>query len=311
MAIFRVEKTRDFTVMSNHHLKNKTLSLKAKGLQSLMLSLPEEWDYSTRGLARICKDGVDSISAALTELERHGYLTRRRLRDANGRLGDTEYTIHEQPVELSTEQPDLSTGESPKREKPVQVKPILEKLAQDSPVLAKPEQENPAQLSINKSSNPKNKNTHGLNISSINLETSAQTPFGNAQNNPIDSIDGMYHKYRELIMENLDYDIMCERCGTERTNEAVELMLETVMSNRDYIRIAGDDFPKEAVKSRLLKLDGSHLEYVFDCIDKNTTKVRNVKAYLLASLYNSPATMDTYYRVEVNHDMYGGGNGKK
>ena len=91
MAIFRVEKTRDFTVMSNHHLKNKTLSLKAKGLQSLMLSLPDGWDYSLKGLAKICKDGVDSISAALVELERQGYLTRRRLRDANGRLGDTEY----------------------------------------------------------------------------------------------------------------------------------------------------------------------------------------------------------------------------
>ena len=95
MAVFRVEKTRDFTVMSNHHLRNKALSLKAKGLQSLMLSLPEGWDFTTRGLAFICKDGVDSITSALTELERHGYLTRRRLRDERGRLAETEYTIHE------------------------------------------------------------------------------------------------------------------------------------------------------------------------------------------------------------------------
>ena len=93
MAVVRVEKTKDFTVMSNHHLRNTELSLKAKGLLSLMLSLPEDWDYTTKGLAHICRDGVDSITTALKELERHGYLTRQRLRNENGQLGDIEYTI--------------------------------------------------------------------------------------------------------------------------------------------------------------------------------------------------------------------------
>ena len=83
MAVFRVEKTKDFTIMSNHHLRNTELSLKAKGILSLMLSLPEDWDYTTKGLAHICKDGVDSITTALKELERHGYLTRQRLRYDN------------------------------------------------------------------------------------------------------------------------------------------------------------------------------------------------------------------------------------
>ena len=78
MAVFRVEKTKDFTIMCNHHLRNTELSLKAKGLLSLMLSLPEDWDYTTKGLAHICKDGVDSITTALKELERHGYLRERR-----------------------------------------------------------------------------------------------------------------------------------------------------------------------------------------------------------------------------------------
>ena len=94
MAVSRVEKTKDFTIMSNHHLRNPKLSLKAKGLLSLMLSLPEDWDYTTKGLAQICKEGVDSIGTALKELERYGYLTRRRLRCENGQLGDIEYTIH-------------------------------------------------------------------------------------------------------------------------------------------------------------------------------------------------------------------------
>ena len=97
MAVFRIEKTRDYTVMSNHHLRDKSLSLKAKGLLSLMLSLPEEWDYTTKGLARICKDGVDSICAGVRELEEHGYVIRQRVRNPNGQLGAIEYTILEQP----------------------------------------------------------------------------------------------------------------------------------------------------------------------------------------------------------------------
>ena len=92
MAVFRIEKTRDYTVMSNHHLRNTDLSLKAKGLLSLMLSLPEEWDYTTKGLARICKDGVDSICAGVRELEDHGYVVRERVRNANGQLGAIEYS---------------------------------------------------------------------------------------------------------------------------------------------------------------------------------------------------------------------------
>ncbi len=115
----------------------------------------------------------------------------------------------------------------------------------------------------------------------------------------------MADTYREIIKENIEYDFLVPRYGRERMDETVELMLETVLSRRPYIRIAGDDFPREIVRSRFLKINSGHLEYVFDCIDKNNTKVNNIKAYLLAALYNAPATMDSYYRAEVNHDLYG------
>ena len=115
----------------------------------------------------------------------------------------------------------------------------------------------------------------------------------------------LVNAYREIIKENVEYDILINRYGAERMDETVELMLEVVLSKRRYIRIAGDDFPREVVKSRFLKINSGHLEYVFDCIDKNTTKVGNIKAYLLAALYNAPATMDSYYRAEVNHGLYG------
>ena len=134
MAVFRIEKTRDYTVMSNHHLRDKSLSLKAKGLLSLMLSLPEEWDYTTKGLARICKDGVDSICAGVRELEEHGYVIRQRVRNPNGQLGAIEYTILEQP-----------RPPEPKPQKPERENPVLDNPEQASPVLEEPEQENPAQ----------------------------------------------------------------------------------------------------------------------------------------------------------------------
>ena len=97
MAVYRVQRTRDYTVMSNYHLKDKGLTLKSKGLLSMILSLPEEWNYTTRGLASICKEGVDAIGSALKELETAGYIVRRQLRGANGRITDTEYIIYEQP----------------------------------------------------------------------------------------------------------------------------------------------------------------------------------------------------------------------
>ena len=104
MAVYRVQRTRDYTVMSNYHLKDKGLTLKSKGLLSMILSLPEEWNYTTRGLASICKEGVDAIGSALKELETAGYIVRRQLRGANGRITDTEYIIYEQP------QPKKRTG---------------------------------------------------------------------------------------------------------------------------------------------------------------------------------------------------------
>ena len=132
MAVFRIEKTRDYTVMSNHHLRDMSLSLKAKGLLSLMLSLPENWDYTMKGLSRICKDGIDSISGGIRELEEHGYLIRERVRGANGQLGSIEYTILEQPKEPT----------------PAQEKPIRENPVQANPTLVTPVQEAPAQLNL-------------------------------------------------------------------------------------------------------------------------------------------------------------------
>lgn len=284
MAVFRIDKTRDYTVMSNHHLRNTELSLKAKGLLSLMLSLPDNWDYTTKGLARICKDGVDSICAAVRELEEHGYVIRERVRGANGQLGSIEYTILEKPAEPS-----------PERENPVQVKPILE-----NPVLGNPEQENPAQSN-------KDKSNTDLSITEQSNPIRSNPPAPEGQN----GTDGMEAReiYREIVYGNIEYDILREdnTVNRDQLDEIAELIVDTVFSARKTIRIAGDDYPAEVVKSRFLKLDSSHVQYVIDCMKNNTTYVRNIKKYLLAALYNAPATINNYYSSLVQHDLYGGG----
>lgn len=295
MAVFRVEKTKDFTIMSNHHLRNAKLSLKAKGLLSLMLSLPESWDYTTKGLAHICKDGVDSISTALKELEQQGYLTRQRIRYGNGQLGDIEYTIHESPVSGSVESTPPKPGQlkqaSPEQEKPRQVKPGQ----------AEPEQGKPAQLNTYPSKTEEEK-THGSSTDpSIPPVEPDAVPQGTDEMDRMDLVSA----YREIIKANVQFDSMAQRYGLERMTETVELILETVLAQRPYIRIAGDMYPKEVVKSRFLKLNCFHLEYVFDSMDRNGAKIANIKAYLLTALYNAPATMENYYTAEASYENHG------
>ncbi len=296
MAVFRIEKTRDYTVMSNHHLRNTNLSLKAKGLLSLMLSLPENWDYTTKGLARICKDGVDSICAGVRELEEQGYVIRERVRNPNGQLGAIEYTILEQP-------------RPPEREKPERENPVLDNPILDSPALGKPEQGNPAQLNTKESSKQKSKKDLSSTEISNPIQSNPQPLTGLSPTGM--GTDGMGAReiYREIILDNIGYEYLIQdsHIDREQLDEIAELIVDTVCSARKTIRIAGDDYPAEVVKSRFMKLDSSHVQYVMDCMRENTTYVRNIKKYLLAALYNAPSTISNYYSSLVQHDMYGDG----
>ena len=290
MAVFRIEKTRDYTVMSNHHLRDMSLSLKAKGLLSLMLSLPENWDYTMKGLSRICKDGIDSISGGIRELEEHGYLIRERVRGANGQLGSIEYTILEQPKEPT----------------PAQEKPIRENPVQANPTLVTPVQEEPAQLNKEESSNYPSRTDLSSTELSNPIQSNPPTPVGARMG--MDRM-GARECYREVILDNIEYSYLVQdsHIDREQLDEIVDLIVDTVCSARKTIRIAGDDYPAEVVKSRFMKLDSSHVQYVMDCMKDNTTYVRNIKKYLLAALYNAPTTINSYYSSLVQHDMYGDG----
>lgn len=286
MAVFRVEKTRDFTVMSNHHLRNKNLSLRAKGLLSVMLSLPEEWDYTLKGLAHISKEGVDAIRSAIKELEKFGYIERHRKRNKKGQLKTSEYIIHELPI----------------LPEPKQTEPILE-----NPTLDNPTQGKSTQLNTNKS-NTEISNTDLLNTYPINSTEPEENgePVKPQQPERI-GMDKIL-AYRQLIKQNIEYDILCQKLNGNIgiLNEIVDIITETVCTTREYLTVASEERNAETVKSKLLKLNSEHIEYVIDCMKNNTTDVHDTRKYLLAALFNAPSTIDSYYTLKVNHDMYGG-----
>lgn len=288
MPVFRVSKNRDFTVIANSVFKDRRLSAKAKGILVEMLSLPENWDYTLKGLTTLFSDGIDSIRQGIKELEENGYIVRERKRDARGRLGGMEYVIYETP-EKAVE--NIVENSSPE---------------QSAPMIAEPTEDIPAQ---DESAEDKAMLYKELNKSRTKESiTHLSNPYQSITDEAAPDVMG-YDEAREKVKENIEYEILSERYPVERLDEIVDIASEALCSKRSTFSLGKDTYPYALVKDRLLRLDSSHIEYILDCIDGNTTDIRNIKPYMLKTLINAPATMDSYYRTKVNHDLYGGGDG--
>ena len=277
MAVFRVERTSDYTVMSNYHLRDKRLSLKAKGLLSQMLSLPEDWDYTLAGLCYINRESKDAIRTAIHELEQAGYIHRRQTTDSGGKFAGNVYTIYERP------------------QGPPSGEPSSEKPLSGNPTTGKPMPEKPTQRNIEK------QNTDQQNTDSIPFRAAAPPEAKRTEPSPAEQME----EYRALIRNNIQYPLLAAQNpeDTDLLDEIVELMTETVCARRKTTRVCGSDFPAEVVKSRLLKLDAEHIRFVLKCLRENTSKIKNIKQYLLATLYNAPVTISSYYSALVSHDL--------
>ena len=284
-AVFRIEKTKDFTVMSNHHLRNTSLSLKAKGLLSLILSLPDNWDYTVKGLSKICKEGVDSIGTAINELEKEGYITRTRVRNAKGQLTTVEYIISEQP-KLG-----LPKQEKPKRENPEQVNP-----EQDNP-----RQENPDQLNTN-ISNTKELNTDIIKYQSIKDAHEANS--GGNSDNQSGWID-RYNKINSEVKEQIDYDALTHTNNAELVNDIVSVMTEVLLIDTPYYNIEGKEIPTELVRINYRKITYGRLETFLLDFSRLYDKIHNPKKYLITALYNIASTAETSITNRVQSDMRG------
>lgn len=279
MSVFRVEKTKDYTIMSNHHLKNEKLSLKAKGLLSQMLSLPENWDYTLAGLSRINKESVGAIRTAVWELEEAGYITRRQGRDSKGKMTAIEYIIYEQP--------------QPKTQKPISDNPISENPMSKNPTSGKPTpdkptSENQTQLNIYKS------NTKSIKNLSIN------------QSIHQDGLMDRYNKNTELVKNNIEYEALIHNHDKAIIDEIVSVMAEVLTVDTPYYTIEKKDYPTELVRRRFLEIDYGKLDAFLLEFSRRTEKIHNAKAYLITSLFNIPATADTNLANMVRHDLYGG-----
>ena len=173
------------------------------------------------------------------------------------------------------------------------VKSTLQEVTEKDPLINKTNMNN-TDLSNTKTNNTKESNI----ILSNPVVKQAIDKMGREEESDFD-------KYKKLVKENIDYDVLIDRHYIEKSiiDGMVNLIVETMISENDYIVISSTKFPKETVKSRFSKLDISHIEYVLECMNHNTTKIKNIKKYLLTALYNAPTTIDSYYKARVQHDM--------
>ena len=278
MAVFRIERNKNYTVMSNYHLRDKSISLKAKGLLSQMLSLPEEWDYTLSGLACINKESKDAIRTAVQELEHAGYICRRQTRNERGGFAANEYVIYERPV--------------------------LEEPLSEYPTTGNASPDNPTQ--IKKESTRKDKSKKDSLPPPTPSTSSAPSEPRRRESTSREELSDC----RSLIRENIGYDQLLHDSPEDGPliDELVEIMAETACTKRKTIRIGGSPYVADVVRSRLLKLDGEHIRFVLDCMRENSTQIRNIRQYLLAVLFNAPTTISSYYAARVSHDLGPAGN---
>lgn len=315
MSIFRVEKNANYTVISNYHLRDKNLSLKTIGLLSLILSLPENWDYSQAGLAAICKDGEDSIRSGLKELEKYGYLERERERDENGHMRGIIYRIYEIPKDKHCNESNLASkikseskaskksqrrnyplnSDSPKQENPMLVNPGLGLPSTEEPELAE-------DVEIIKDKPIKDRLNINQSINQDKLNSRA----------PIDGLtDLTYAATKETICENIGYELLVYKrqkldaqfdrgeinlqeyeqetltYDTKKLEQVIGYMLDIITSiNDDPIKIGNDLIARKLVKSKLMKVDIASIKRVLFALNTNPT-IKNQKMYAISMLYNS------------------------
>ena len=337
MEIVHVEKDGNYTYMRNFHLRDKFISLKAKGLLSLMFSLPPEWDCTVTGLAYISKEGISAIRATINELEEAGYVSRERTRNEAGQLKDMRYTIHETPRNRNPKEPlpvPSPASDQPVVEKPVFDQPTLEKPmlenptlgfpAQDSPALGKPAEEKRTQLNTDRSNTQKKRKdqkttdlsiTQSSNIDQSSAEVQTQgkrlhQPWAHGKTDVTvpTGIPGVNRRLsaselEEKVRDQIDYDYIVTDYNRQELDEVVAIIVDVLATNGENFVMGGIIKPPDIVMKNFLALTSSHIEYVFSCFEHTRSDVRNIRQYLRASLYNAPMTLHSSTAAEVRRDF--------
>ena len=279
MGVFRVEKNANYTVMSNYHLRDKSLSLKAKGLLSQMLSLPEDWDYTLSGLASINKEGKDAIRSAVKELEDAGYISRRQKFDSLGRFSHNEYFVFEYP---ETVQEHIIP---PSLEKPSSENPTT-----DNPSTGNPSAENPTEQNTNKQITDK-QNTYLTNYPPIKKEWWMEDyDECIAHLYDVIELDAFPESQRPVVVEIIGY------------------MADAYCSNLPTQRINGEEISRNRLISKLLKVSEETIGTVIYDFRTLKEKIRNHRNYIITALYNAASSeyVDTeseYSRTQLSEEV--------
>lgn len=316
-TVFRVEKIENYTTISNYHLQDKNLSNKAKGLLTIMLSLPPNWDMTLKGLVSLSSDGIDAIRTTITELEKNGYLSRTRGRSELGQLQCTEYTIYEQPMRESEPKPEPisediqpPSGQIGKSDVAHVGKPDMDQIGKSNVVqigksdvdqIGFPYLGKPYLGKSNSINNLTNKDTYGIN----NYPSHQYHSEPKKNKDKIDErkraekLLNERKDYGQIIKDNISYDQLIEYYDDEDfldfINLAVDVMLDAVTTTKPTLRIKGQDYPAETVKSRLCKITDKELLYVWESLDNTDHKIGNMQSYLLTAIYNSLHRAEVYY----------------
>ncbi|MGN0670158.1 MAG: DUF6017 domain-containing protein, partial [Oscillospiraceae bacterium] len=308
----------NFTVMSNTHLKDRRLSYKAKGLLSVILSLPPDWDYTITGLAVIAADGVDSVKTAVKELEQYGYITRAQLRDERGRMAQNEYRVYENPAD----NPDSVQHEqaSPEQVSPEQVppeqdapdeKPSRSLSRKRSSFSVSPSAENPSTVAptadktqadniikLNKNISNTDKSIHSFSPADRTelIDKGKKISFSSAAERKL---------YSEIIRKNICYDEKYAHSigDSQQVDELISIMTDVVCSSSPTVRVNGEAVSREVVKSRFLKLTDEEIDYVLHALHNNSKRIANMRSYLITTLYNSKSTVSNYYANMAYNDI--------
>ena len=255
---------------------DRSLSLRDRGMMLTLLSLPDNWEFTIAGLGKILPDGKAAIHASLKNLQNVGYLSKNQSRNDKGVFGENVIEVYETP---NTPFPDFRQTENP---------------VTDNPATENPVPDFQPQLNNNKVINQE---------TNINVLTN-QSIYQDLEMDVMDSMK----TYMDIVKRNIEYECLLKNNPYKKDviEEILNLIVETLSVKRKTLRIAGAEYPYELVRDKFLRLEMGHIQYVLDCMNKNATKIRNIKNYVLTALYNALNTIGNYYQSEVKHDMRGG-----
>ena len=296
MPVCRIMKENNYTRVSNHYLRDNSLSFKAKGLLTLMLSLPEDWDYTIAGLAQFTADGRVSIANTIRELEECGYIRRNQTRGENGAFAQNEYWIYEVP----------QTGEPPCAEN-VETADLDEEISENE---ASGNNE-PLTENISTAINDLSVSQPNLPIPLTDLPSTDIMLTGNCtqQIKELQKTEKpnliRYDLMRARAADRVEYVVLRQEFPKERLDELIDLIVEMESCQSETMLISGAVYPRDLVISRMRSLNAECIRYVLDCLREVKPQIKNIKKYLMASLFNAPATMESYIESRVAGKVFG------